>query len=81
MDSGNIPTGCVGAYAHAVRSAASALTRLIKEERKSNFDALSPDEQQELGARFMDACTSDNKLNIVKDIVQKQKKMDVDRCK
>ena len=81
LDSGNIPTGCVGAYAHAVRSAASALTRLIKEERKSNFDALSPDEQQELGARFMDACTSDNKLNIVKDIVQKQKKMDVDRCK
>ena len=80
-DSGNIPTGCVGAYTAAVRTAASALTRLIKEERKSNFDALSPDEQQELGARFMDACTSDNKLNIVQDIVQKQKKMDVDRCK
>merc|ERR1719162_1311419 len=33
----------------------------------------------DIGIRFIDACTSDNKLSIVKDILQKQKIMDVDR--
>ena len=75
----NVPTGCIGAYAHAVKTAASEVTRLVKEERKSNFEALPPEEQIELGVRFIDACTSDTKLGIVKDILQKQKKMDVDR--
>jgi ankyrin repeat protein len=52
------------AYANAVRSAASHVTHLIKEQRK---------------ALFIDACSSDDKLFIVKDILQKQNCMDVDR--
>lgn len=73
------PTGCIGAYAHGVKTAASEVTRLIKEERKANYDALSLEQQQEVGMRFIDACTDDRKLNIVKEILQKQKLMDVDR--
>mmetsp|Transcript_8740 Transcript_8740/g.15867 ORF Transcript_8740/g.15867 Transcript_8740/m.15867 type:complete len:912 (-) Transcript_8740:294-3029(-) len=79
-DNGNVPTGCVGAYAHAVKTAASEVTRLIKSSRKSNFDALPPEEQLELGVRFIDACTSDTKLHIVKEILlQQHANMDVDR--
>ena len=78
-DSATSPSGCIGAYANAVKSAASEVTRLVKEERKTNFEALPEDEQMELGIRFIDACTSDDKIDIVKDILQNQKKMDVDR--
>eukprot|EP00984_Skeletonema_dohrnii_P014869 scaffold6345_cov107-Skeletonema_dohrnii-CCMP3373.AAC.5 len=78
-DSATSPSGCIGAYANAVKSAASEVTRLVKEERKANFEALPEDEQMELGIRFIDACTSDDKIDIVKDILQNQKKMDVDR--
>mmetsp|Transcript_31734 Transcript_31734/g.66753 ORF Transcript_31734/g.66753 Transcript_31734/m.66753 type:complete len:946 (-) Transcript_31734:48-2885(-) len=75
----HVPTGCIGAYAHAVTTAASEVTHLIKEERKANFESLPPTTQLELGVRFIDACTSDNKLHIVKEILQKQKMMDVDK--
>ncbi|KAL7536859.1 hypothetical protein ACHAWF_005585 [Thalassiosira exigua] len=76
---GNVSTGCIGAYARAVRTAAAEVTRLVKAERRSNFEALSPDEQHELGMRFLDACTNDARLPVVKDILQRQRKMDVDR--
>ncbi|KAL9185669.1 hypothetical protein ACHAXT_003446 [Thalassiosira profunda] len=79
VDSANVPSGCVGAYANAVKTAASELTRLVKEERQQNFEALSEIEQHELGVRFIDACSSDSKIHIVKEILQKQRKMDVDR--
>jgi len=79
IDEGNVPSGCIGAYTRAVKAAASEVTRLVKEERKRNFETLDPDEQLELGVRFIDACTSDSKIDIVKDILQKQKMMDVDR--
>jgi hypothetical protein len=78
-EDGHVPTGCVGAYARAVKTAASEVTRLVKEERRANFERLSPEDQIELGVRFIDACTSDDKLPIVKEILQKQKNMDVDR--
>ncbi len=55
------------------------MTRLVKQQRKANFEALDVDEQMELGLRFIDACSSDDKLPIVKDILQKQNCMDVDR--
>ena len=79
VEDGNVPTGCVGAYAHAIKTAASEVTRLVKMDHRANFERLSLEEQTELGVRFIDACTSDDKLPIVKDILQKQKKMDVDR--
>jgi len=75
-DEGNVPTGCIGAYAHAVKTTVTELTRLIKSQRKSNFDALSPAKRLEQGIRFIDACTSDDKLPIVKRLLPC---MDVDR--
>jgi hypothetical protein len=78
-DNATSPSGCIGAYANAVKSAASEVTRLVKEQRKANFEALPEDEQMELGIRFIGACSSDDNIDIVKDILQKQKKMDVDR--
>jgi len=75
-DEGNAPTGCIGAYAHAVKTTATELTRLVKSQRKANFDALSPAKRLEQGIRFIDACTSDHKLPIVKRLLPC---MDVDR--
>jgi hypothetical protein len=77
--SGTVPTGCIGAYANAVKTAASEVTRLVKAERKANFDSLSPEEQHRLGVQFIDACSSDDSLHIVKDMLQRQRMMDVDR--
>ncbi|KAL3776435.1 hypothetical protein ACHAW5_009244 [Stephanodiscus triporus] len=79
LDSGNVPTGCIGAYAAAVKTAATEVTRLVKEERRANFEKLSPEDQHDLGVRFIDACTSDDRLDVVKDILQVQRRMDVDR--
>jgi len=80
MENGNVPTGCVGAYARAVNAAASKVTRHIKASRKSNSEALSPEKRHELGVRFIDACTSDTKLHVVKEILRRERAcMDVDR--
>ncbi|KAL7521521.1 hypothetical protein ACHAWX_006191 [Stephanocyclus meneghinianus] len=79
LDSGKVPSGCVGAYANAVKNAATHVTRLIKQRRKSNFEALPLEDQIQLGVRFIDACSSDDKLSIVKNILQKENCMDVDR--
>jgi len=73
-----VPSGCIGAYARAVKTAAAEVTRLVKEERKANFDSLPEEERIQLGVTFIDACSSDSKLSIVKDILQKQKTIDVD---
>ena len=78
-DDANVPTGCIGAYARAVRAAASEVTRRAKAERKANFEALSPEMQLEVGQRFIEACTSDDRLDVVKDILQRRRIMDVDR--
>ena len=75
-DDNNVPTGCVGAYARAVENAVNEVTRLVKEERRANFEKLSNEEQIGLGQQFIDACTSDERLHIVKELTYQ---MDVDR--
>lgn len=62
-----------------MKNAAVNLTRLVKQKRKNNFEALDTEEQMQLGLRFIDACSSDGTLPIVKNILQKQNCMDVDR--
>lgn len=78
IDSHKMPSGCVGAYSRAVQQAASRVTHLLKEERKSNYEALSLNEQLQCTTAFIDACTSDDTLTIVKDMVQKRNIIDVD---
>eukprot|EP00978_Attheya_sp_CCMP212_P034797 scaffold147951_cov59-Attheya_sp.AAC.1 len=71
-----MPSGCVGAYTQAVRQALEKVTHAIKEERKNMFLALSEEEQQQLATAFIDACSSDENLQVVKDILGRS--MDVD---
>ena len=78
LEARKMPSGCVGAYSRAVRRSASQVTQLLKEKRKANFEALSVHEQLQVSTTFIDACTSDGTLSIVKDLVQKRNVIDVD---
>lgn len=70
-----MPSGSVGAYSRAVRQAANAVTALTKERRKARFRALPEDEQRQLSLTFLDACSSDENLPLVKDMIHT---MDID---
>jgi hypothetical protein len=70
-----IPSGSVGAYSRAIHDAASAVTLIVKERRKARFQALPDDEQRQLPLAFLDACSSDGNLVLVKDMIHT---MDVD---
>jgi hypothetical protein len=78
FDSHKMPSGCVGAYSRAVQQAASRVTQLLKEKRKSNYEALSLNEQLQYTTAFIDACSSDDTLATVKDMAQKRNMIDVD---
>ena len=77
-DGRKMPSGCVGAYSRAVRQSASQVTRLLKDKRRANFEALSMNEQLQVSTAFIDACSSDDTLSTVKDFVQKRNVVDVD---
>jgi hypothetical protein len=68
-------SGCVGAYSRAIQKAATCVTNIVKERRAANFLALSPYEQHEASLAFLDACSSDESLSIVKEMIHT---MDVD---
>jgi hypothetical protein len=70
-----MPSGCVGAYSQAITKAANGITQYIKDERQVKFDALSTDEQYHLSSHFLDACTSNDTLPLVKQMIHA---MDVD---
>lgn len=73
-----LPSGCVGAYSRAVHSASLLLQTLLKEERKRNFESLGEDDRLEVSRQFMQACASDDCLEIVKDMVVVTRCVDVD---
>lgn len=73
-----MPSGCVGAYSRAIRHSASQVTQLLKETRKANFEALSMNEQLQVSREFIDACTSDETLSTVKELVRKRNVVNVD---
>ena len=70
-----LPSGSVGAYSRAIHRAARALTSIVKERRRARFQALPIDEQRQLSLAFLDACSSDENLSLVQDMIQN---MDVD---
>lgn len=72
------PTGCVGAYTHAVRQAVNEIIRTTKKKRLENFEALTDDEKQQISTTFIDACASDENIHVVKDLVQNRNTIDVD---
>ena len=61
-----MPSGCVGAYSQAIIKAANGVTQYVKDQRQAKFDALSMDEQYQLSTRFLEACTSNDTLPLVK---------------
>jgi hypothetical protein len=77
-DCHKMPSGCVGAYSRAVRQAASRVTQLLNEKRKSTYEALSLNEQLQCTTAFIDACASDDTLATVKDMILKRNMIDVD---
>lgn len=74
-----LPSGCLGAYSRAVHDASSNLCSLLREERKRNYEGLDEDERLQVSQQFIQACSSDDCLEIVKDMVVLQKCIDVDR--
>lgn len=70
-----MPSGSVGAYSRAIHKAADAVTSIVKERRKARFLALPTDEQRQLSLAFLDACSSDNNLSLVEEMIST---MDVD---
>ena len=68
------PSGCVGAYFRAIQRASNLITQKVQEQRRARFEAHT---QKELLAQaFIDACCSDDSLDIVKDLVQKRGEID-----
>ena len=72
------PSGCVGAYSRAVAHASECVTAILKERRRQKFLSLPKEEQRRLSSAFIDACTSDENLDIVQDMVQVRETIDVD---
>lgn len=64
-----VPSGSVGAYTRAIQTAAKAVTNITKERRKARFLALSSDEQLQLSLAFLEACSSDNTLSVVQEMI------------
>jgi len=70
-----LPSGCVGAYSRVVQKATYHITRIVKERRKARFLALSSEEQRQISLSFLEACSSDQSLPLVEEMVDK---VDVD---
>eukprot|EP00980_Cylindrotheca_fusiformis_P007887 scaffold1678_cov80-Cylindrotheca_fusiformis.AAC.4 len=70
-----MPSGCVGAYSRAIASATNSIENLVKEGRKNRFAALDEDEQQLVVMTFLDACSSDDGLALLQQMIHT---MDVD---
>jgi len=68
-DDNKMPSGCVGAYSRAIQKATKRISQIIKQSRKNKFLALTEEEQQRTSFIFLDACSSDNSLNLVKEMI------------
>ena len=64
-----MPSGCVGAYVKAIHTSSHHLRNLVKETRKTKFQNLSSEDQRQLSLEFLNACTSNESLDLVKDLV------------
>jgi hypothetical protein len=64
-----MPSGCVGAYSRAIEKAGTCVTQIVKERRNVTFLALTQDEQRQVTLTFLDACTSDDSLSLVKQMI------------
>lgn len=73
-----VPSGCVGAYLQAVQRSSQRVISMVQQERKANYASLSVGEQLEVSRAFLEACSSDQTLSIVQDMVRVRYSVDVD---
>jgi len=64
-----LPSGCVGAYERAIRRASSRVREIIKRSRKVKFESFSPERKRQVSSAFIDACCSDDTLDVVKESI------------
>jgi hypothetical protein len=72
------PTGCVGAYSKAVRGATSRIVAMILERRREKFNRQVAMVREELASTLIDACSSDDHLDTVIDLVRRRGVVDVE---
>ena len=72
------PRGFVGLYGQAVDRTRKQVTLLLKERRRKRYLSLPEEEQRVIGCSFIDACGSDEKLSVVRDLVEVRETIDVD---
>jgi hypothetical protein len=70
-----VPSGSVGAYSRAIQRAAYEVLTITKARRKERFQALSSEDQRHFSLAFLDACSSDEHLPLIKQMIHT---MDVD---
>jgi len=73
-----IPSGCVGAYCRVLEQAETVLRERVKKERRERFEALSDEEQRNVGMILVDACMSNDNLETVRTLIQQQGNINVD---
>mmetsp|Transcript_896 Transcript_896/g.988 ORF Transcript_896/g.988 Transcript_896/m.988 type:complete len:238 (-) Transcript_896:386-1099(-) len=64
-----MPSGCVGAYSRAIQKVSERVSQLVKQSRKNIFLALTEEEQRRISLDFLEACSSDDSLNLVKEVI------------
>jgi Ankyrin repeats (many copies) len=62
------PHGCVGIYHHVLALAKCQVIEHVKEQRQRAFETMSAAERHDLSTAFLDACTNDDSLDIVRDM-------------
>ena len=63
------PSGCVGAYFRAIQHARAEIFHKVKSQRRQRFEQLPMDERSQYTTAFLDACTNDDSLPIVKEMI------------
>lgn len=63
------PSGCVGAYSRAMQHARAEIFHKVKSQRRQRFELLPVDQRSQYTTAFLDACTNDDSLPIVKEMI------------
>lgn len=67
-----VPSGCVGAFRRALAGSKYAVAEIVLARRSETFSSFPEHVQDQLSTALIDACASDDSLETVKFLVQKQ---------
>lgn len=67
-----VPSGCVGAFRRALVGSRNAIADIVSARRSAAFSSFPKPIQDQLSTALIDACASDDTLETVKFLVQKQ---------